>query len=166
MDGVPQGDWINPYGTRTVNKGIEMTLVTKGQYGDNVGARVYLMENSNQYLKVNLLNKEFSFTADVSNLACGINGALYFVEMEADGGSSKYPSNKAGARYGTGYCDAQCPHDIKFIQGEANCEDWKDDKGKYGSCCAELDIWEANKEANAFTAHPCSQPGNYKCSGI
>ena len=38
--------------------------------------------------------------------------------MEADGGMSKYSGNKAGAKYGTGYCDAQCPHDIKFINGE------------------------------------------------
>ena len=34
-------------------------------------------------------------------------GALYFVEMDADGGMSKFPSNTAGAKYGTGYCDAQ-----------------------------------------------------------
>ncbi len=32
----------------------------------------------------------------MSNLGCGLNGALYFVEMEADGGKSKYPGNKAG----------------------------------------------------------------------
>ena len=38
--------------------------------------------------------------------------------MEADGGMSKYSGNKAGAKYGTGYCDTQCPHDIKFINGE------------------------------------------------
>lgn len=28
--------------------------------------------------------------------------------METDGESSKYPTNKAGAKYGIGYCDAQC----------------------------------------------------------
>ena len=49
----------------------------------------------------------------MSQLPCGLNGALYFVEMQADGGLSEYPGNKAGAAYGTGYCDAQCPHDIK-----------------------------------------------------
>ena len=47
-------------------------------------------------------------------MPCGLNGALYFVEMAKDGGKSKYAGNKAGAAYGTGYCDAQCPHDIKF----------------------------------------------------
>jgi cellulose 1,4-beta-cellobiosidase len=49
---------------------------------------------------------------------CGINGALYFVKMDADGGLAKYSTNKAGAPYGTGYCDAQCPRDLKFIAGK------------------------------------------------
>lgn len=48
---------------------------------------------------------------------CGLNGALYFVSMDADGGMAKYPTNKAGAKYGTGYCDSQCPRDLKFING-------------------------------------------------
>jgi cellulose 1,4-beta-cellobiosidase len=34
-----------------------------------------------------LKNKEFTFTVDVSNMPCGLNGALYFVEMPEDGGS-------------------------------------------------------------------------------
>ena len=55
----------------------------------------------------NLLNKEFTFTVDDSELDCGLNGALYFVEMQRDGGLSEYPTNGAGAAYGTGYCDAQ-----------------------------------------------------------
>jgi cellulose 1,4-beta-cellobiosidase len=67
-----------------------------------------------------LLNKEFTFDVDVSNLPCGLNGALYLVEMDEDGGMAKYSSNKAGAKYGTGYCDTQCPHDIKFINGEVS----------------------------------------------
>ena len=35
--------------------------------------------------RFNLLNKEFTFTIDTSNLPCGLNGALYFVEMQKDG---------------------------------------------------------------------------------
>lgn len=72
----------------------------------------------------NLLNKEFTFDVDVSNLPCGLNGAVYFAQMDADGGLSKYETNKAGAKYGTGYCDAQCPQDVKFINGEANSQGW------------------------------------------
>lgn len=42
--------------------------------------------------------------------------------MDADGGLAKYPTNKAGAKLGTGYCDAQCPRDLKFIAGKV-CQD-------------------------------------------
>ncbi len=62
----------------------------------------------------------------VSTLPCGLNGALYFVQMDADGGLKRFPGNKAGGNLGTGYCDAQCPHDIKFINGEANGEKGRD----------------------------------------
>lgn len=80
--------------------------------------------------------------------SCGLNGALYFVAMDEDGGMSKYSTNKAGAKYGTGYCDAQCPRDLKFINGEANSAQWNPSSndqnagvGQYGSCCTEMDIW-------------------------
>ena len=66
--------------------------------------------------------------------------------MDADGGMGRYPGNRAGAAYGTGYCDAQCPHDVKFINGEANIVDWNTTtaEGSYGSCCTEMDIWEVS----------------------
>ena len=81
--------------------------------------------------------------------------------------------NSAGAKFGTGYCDAQCPHDIKFINGEANTIDWSPSEtdpnsggGKYGSCCAEMDLWEANSRSQAFTTHPCQVTGAFRCDGI
>jgi cellulose 1,4-beta-cellobiosidase len=129
------------------------------------------MDGDNYYM-FKLKNREFTFDVDVSNLPCGVNGALYFVEMEADGGRSKYSTNLAGAKYGTGYCDAQCPHDIKWISGEANVINWTPSPndpnagtGHYGSCCAEMDIWEANKVASAYTAHVCSHIGSKRCEG-
>lgn len=93
----------------------------QGQYSKNIGSRVYLMDaNDKEYELFNLKNQEFTFDVDMSNLPCGLNGALYFVEMDADGGSSRFPTNKAGAKYGTGYCDTQCPQDIKFINGQVS----------------------------------------------
>lgn len=86
--------------------------------------------------------------------------------MQQDGGSSEYADDKAGANYGVGYCDAQCPHDIKFIQGAANAEGWKDGIGKFGSCCMEFDLWEANSISQAFTAHPCTVEEQEKCDGL
>ena len=95
---------------------------------------------------------------------------MYFSEMEANGGLG-IGDNNAGAAFGTGYCDAQCPHDMKFIDGEANVIEWKPNPndlsnnmgaGKYGACCAEMDIWEANSMATAYTPHTCSTPSkNY-----
>ena len=87
------------------------------------------------------------------HIDCGLNGAMYFVQMDNDGGKSKYSkySDMAGAKYGTGYCDAQCPHDMKWTHGRANVEGWVPSethenvgKGKYGTCCTEIDLWEAN----------------------
>ena len=92
--------------------------------------------------------------------------------MDADGGAAKYANNKAGAKYGTGYCDAQCPRDLKFINGEANVAGWTPSTndanagvGNYGSCCSEMDIWEANNMATAFTPHPCTTIGQSRCAG-
>jgi len=100
---------------------------------------------------------------------------------------SKYSSNKAGAKYGTGYCDSQCPRDLKFIDGKvctstsavfdgvadgfdlkANVEDWKPSSndpnagvGGMGSCCAEMDIWEANSSKDPSDANPsCKTPSD------
>ena len=93
--------------------------------------------------------------------------------MDADGGMAKYDGNKAGAKLGTGYCDAQCPHDLKFINGEPNVDGWKPSAtdpnagvGKYGTCCAEMDIWESNSISTAYTAHACSVTEQTRCEGV
>jgi cellulose 1,4-beta-cellobiosidase len=130
------------------------------------------MQDDSHYQIFKLKNKEFTFDVDVSNLPCGLNGALYFVEMQADGGMAAHTGNKAGAKFGTGYCDAQCPHDMKFINGEANILDWKPSPndpnsgfGRYGTCCIEMDIWEANVMSSAYTPHVCTGSGQTRCSG-
>ncbi|KAJ8910315.1 hypothetical protein NQ315_012236 [Exocentrus adspersus] len=160
-------DYSGTYGITTSGDALTLKLIT----GENVGSRTYLMKDENTYQVFNLLNKEFTFDVDVSKLPCGVNGALYFVEMSADGDKGK-GDNNAGAKYGTGYCDAQCPHDLKFIGGEANVDGWEPsdgDKnsgsGKYGSCCNEMDVWEANSMGAAYTPHVCTHEGLYRCTG-
>ena len=37
-------------------------------------------------------------------------------------------------------------------------------KGR-GACCNEMDIWEANSRATAFTPHTCNHTGVYQCTG-
>ena len=158
---VDGADYQNTYGVVSSNTSLSLHFVTNNT-NVSVGSRLYLLDSDTRYKVFFLKNREFTFDVNVSKLPCGLNGALYFVEMDTDGGMSKYPGNKAGAKYGTGYCDAQCPHDLKFINGEANCENWKPsatDKnsgtGKYGSCCNELDIWEANSYSTVYNSHVC-----------
>ena len=116
---IDGADYEATYGITSPSAGaLQLKFVTKNQDGQNVGSRVYLMASDDKYRMFNLLNKEFTFDVDVSKLPCGLNGAVYFSEMDEDGGMSKFEANKAGAKYGTGYCDSQCPTDIKFINGE------------------------------------------------
>lgn len=168
LDGA---DYSSTYGITTSSGALKLDFVTKGS-NTNIGSRTYLMASDTEYQMFKLLGQEFTFDVDVSNLPCGLNGALYFVSMDADGGMSKYPTNKAGAKYGTGYCDSQCPQDIKFINGVANVEGWTPSKndvnagtGSMGTCCDEMDIWEANSISNAFTPHVCSSTGQTECTG-
>lgn len=114
------GDYPGTYGINVSGNSNKLTFVTKGDYATNIGSRTYLMADDTNYQMFNLLDAEFTFDVDLSQLPCGLNGALYFVSMDKDGGMSKYPTNKAGAKYGTGYCDAQCPRDLKFINGEVS----------------------------------------------
>ncbi|KAK0657176.1 glycoside hydrolase [Cercophora newfieldiana] len=163
---IEGADYSGTYGITTPSSGaLQLKFVTKNDNGKNVGSRVYLMASETKYRMFNLLNKEFTIDVDVSKLACGINGAVYFSEMDEDGGMARFPGNKAGAKYGTGYCDSQCPGDIKFINGEANSEGWKDGAGRFGACCAEMDIWEANLDATAYTPHPCTVSEQTRCEG-
>merc|ERR1739838_481179 len=59
-----------------------------------------------------------------------------------------------------------------FINGEANVDGWVPSDtdvnagtGKYGSCCTEIDIWEANKMSMAYTMHSCSPGEQTRCEG-
>ncbi|KAF2499844.1 cellobiohydrolaseI [Lophium mytilinum] len=169
LDGA---DYAATYGVTASGNALTLKFVTDGSYSKNIGSRMYLLASDTKYQMFKLVNQEFSFDVDVSKLPCGLNGALYLIEMDEDGGMAKYPTNKAGAKYGTGYCDTQCPHDIKFIDGEANVEGWAPStndanagSGTYGSCCNEMDIWEANSISAAYTPHVCSVDGQTRCSG-
>nr|AAL16941.1 cellobiohydrolase precursor [Thermoascus aurantiacus] len=168
LDGA---DYSGTYGVTTSGNALRLNFVTQSS-GKNIGSRLYLLQDDTTYQIFKLLGQEFTFDVDVSNLPCGLNGALYFVAMDADGNLSKYPGNKAGAKYGTGYCDSQCPRDLKFINGQANVEGWQPSAndpnagvGNHGSSCAEMDVWEANSISTAVTPHPCDTPGQTMCQG-
>jgi len=52
------------------------------------------------------------------------------------------------------------------MEGWETGNDANSGTGKYGTCCYELDIWEANSMASAYTNHPCGDiKGQYRCEG-
>lgn len=113
-------DYSGTYGITTSGNALTLKFIQPNSNGKNIGSRVYLMASDTKYQMFKVLNQEFSFDVDLSKLPCGLNGALYFSAMDEDGGMARFSTNKAGAKYGTGYCDSQCPRDIKFINGEAS----------------------------------------------
>lgn len=144
IEGVDWNDYKQAYGITPVTKGIRLSFLTRNNYGVNVGSRLYLLDESKtKYLGFDLRQKEFRFQVDLSSLECGLNAAVYFVELPLQ------DPYGVGSAYGVNYGDAQCASDIKWINGEVNF-------GKKGACSAEMDILESNKHAMAFTAHPCS----------
>ncbi|KLU90884.1 hypothetical protein MAPG_09409 [Magnaporthiopsis poae ATCC 64411] len=154
---------ISNYSTIGVStKGDALTLKlfmpnSNGTGYTRINPQVHLLaEDAKNYEMFKLVNQELTFDVDMSALTCGLNGALYFSEMEPSGSRSEL--NPAGAAHGTGYCDAQCFTTPAYINGLANLN-------KSGSCCNEMDIWEANKVATVFTPHTCSKPSSFLCRG-
>ena len=110
-------DYETTYGVTTEGNALNLKFVTEHEYGTNVGSRMYLLEDAQNYQTFDLIGNEFTFDVDLSTVACGLNSALYFVPMPKDGGLSTQEANTAGAEYGTGYCDSQCARDLKFLGG-------------------------------------------------
>jgi len=110
-----------------------------------------LSSDSGGYAMFDLLGKELTFTVDVSEVRiarrsrnsilrhpchqrhfpleiqvpAGMNAAIYLVSMDQMGNiGATYEdgnTNQAGWTRGVGYCDAQCPTDLNFVQGLASC---------------------------------------------
>lgn len=63
-------------------------------------------------------------------------------------------------------------HATDILSLQANVEGWAPSDndanagtGKYGSCCHEMDLWEANSISAAYTPHVCSVDGQTRCEG-
>ncbi|KAL8358911.1 hypothetical protein RB601_008199 [Gaeumannomyces tritici] len=155
----PMGDY-GRIGVSTKGDALTMRLFMPNANGTGytrINPQVYLLgEDGKGYEMFRLVNQELTFDVDMSSLGCGLNGALYFSEMDASG--SRGELNPAGAARGTGYCDAQCFTNRPFINGVANLN-------SSGNCCNEMDIWEANNAATVYSPHTCSKPSSFLCSG-
>ena len=89
-------DYRGTYGVTTSSDALTLKFITKGEYSTNIGSRLYLMKDTNNYEMFKLIGNEFTFDVDLSQLPCGLNGALYFVAMPQKG------FGETGAKYGTG----------------------------------------------------------------
>ncbi|CAI4217505.1 unnamed protein product [Parascedosporium putredinis] len=153
---IEGADYAGTYGASTSGDALTLKFVTEHEYGANIGSRLYLMETEDKYQMFTLLGNEFTFDVDMSKVGCGLNGALYFVSMDADGGLAKSPNNKAGAKYGTGYCDAQCPRDLKYIDGKGNIIGWNP---------SDNDQNAGQQNLHRLHPHPCTTVGQHTCTG-
>jgi cellulose 1,4-beta-cellobiosidase len=104
------------FGLETSGDKVKMNLFTKnGDVVKKASPRIYLYnEDEGGYHYFKLLSQELAFDVDMSKAGCGTNSALYFIEMSQTGDRDEM--NPAGAKYGTGYCDAQCPK-LNFVKG-------------------------------------------------
>merc|ERR1719331_3571407 len=88
VEGADQ-EYTSTYGVNAQGNKLSLSFVTQGPYSKNVGSRTYSMESEDKYMMFKLKNREFTYTVDDSQLDCGLNGALYFVAMDQDGGANK-----------------------------------------------------------------------------
>ncbi|CAK4231144.1 unnamed protein product [Aphanomyces euteiches] len=109
-------------------------VTTGGKLDVQLNNRLYILEDDNTYKYYKLLNQEFTFDVDVSNVP----------------------------RWQR--CFVLCPHGPRRWQGGINFINGQANLANKGQCCAEMDIWEANKFANAFTPHPCMTDNIFTCS--
>lgn len=158
LQGLTAARYAEAYGVQVGypnNRAITMNFATKDANTPtpNYGSRLYLTDGKGYTLFAPMAG-ELSFDVDVSQVPAGMNAAVYLVSMDRFGNLNSVSGdgvmNTAGWRRGLGYCDAQCPKDLRFVQGQGYNKDHV-----LASCCPEMDLFEGNRFVQAFTAHPC-----------
>ncbi|KAF5389943.1 hypothetical protein D9757_003658 [Collybiopsis confluens] len=162
------------YGVVSEGDSLTLKFVTTSEQ-KNVGSRLYLMApgSETEYQIFKLVNQEFTFDVDVSQLPCGLNGALYFSQMDADGGLILKDGNsldspptrlELGTELDTVTLNAHTTSSLS-MDWTPSTNNPNTGTGNTGSCCAEMDLWEANSQAAAYTAHPCTVTEQTACTG-
>lgn len=183
LEGVDYARELGIVTTNANNSGgggtVSLNYRTNLDFAHNLGSRVFLMENKTHYQTFHLPGNEIAFDVDVSTVDCGVNAAFTFVAMDADGGLARWSSGGAGAgaEYGTGYCDARCSREQRWIAGGANAEGWiphaagEDPRGGgyggLGACCGELAVLDSNSHSVSMSSHLCPWENRYSvCEGV
>ncbi|WYZ44021.1 hypothetical protein EsH8_VII_000457 [Colletotrichum jinshuiense] len=165
-------DYRGSYGLTTNGSSLTQKFTTLSAFDRNINSRVFLFDGgANKYQTFTLLGNELAFDVELSSVECGINSALYFVAMDPDGGLERSPLNKAGAKYGTGYCDASCIQSNRFVDGKANLENWTPSAtdphrgtGALGACCPEFDVWNSNRHSFSTISKSCRKNDYFVCN--
>mmetsp|Transcript_45969 Transcript_45969/g.127773 ORF Transcript_45969/g.127773 Transcript_45969/m.127773 type:complete len:485 (-) Transcript_45969:109-1563(-) len=166
VQGLDADAYKNTYGITVGSDSVTLKYANNQDGGSPAyGQRVFLTDMStadgNGYQMFDVLGSSLSFTIDLSNVPAGINAAVYFAAMDQYGWQGATYSdgnvNQAGWTRGLGYCDAQCPTDMKYTQDAG----WN--TGTFESCCPEMDLLEANRLSAALTPHPCTNPEPFVC---
>lgn len=166
LQGLRASKYADGYGVLVgspTNRALTLRYATKDKDSPspNYGSRVYLTDGEG-YTLFSPMAGEISFDVDISQVPAGMNAAVYLVSMNRYGNiasiSNSGVMNVAGWRRGLGYCDAQCPTDLRFVQDAGLNSD-----NRYASCCPEMDLFEANRFVSAMTAHPCKSAKESVC---
>merc|ERR1719401_419865 len=59
LEGVSKEKYASTYGITEIDGGVQLNFVTEHQYGVNVGSRLYLMNDDDNYKMFYLKNREF-----------------------------------------------------------------------------------------------------------
>ncbi|KAH6671000.1 exoglucanase 1 [Plectosphaerella plurivora] len=170
-------DYAGMHGITSSKDALTLRYATQSQFGTTRNSRVYLMESPTLYKTFTLADNEVAFDVDLSAVGCGLNSKLFFVAMDQDGGKAAYPTNRAGAKYGTGYCDATCTRSQRYVAGRASrpwCfpnhvhwyptqSDPNGGSGQYGACCSEIDVWNSNAHSYSMSTKLCQVNGYHRC---
>ncbi|KAF4344250.1 exoglucanase type C [Fusarium beomiforme] len=138
--------------------------------------RVMLMKDENHYEWTQIIDpwdSEYTFDVEVRDVPPGYKARLSLHWMWEKGNMDKKKGDKAGAKYGTGYCDAHCDQGQRFVMGRANYDGWEPSQtdphlgtGHLGACCIHLVLWEGNTHSTDFGHYPCDPRGPHMCKGI
>ncbi|KAK7937188.1 glycoside hydrolase family 7 protein [Apiospora aurea] len=158
---IEGADYASTYGITTSGNAVSLKFVTPNSSGTNVGSRVYLLADDENYEMFTMNGNEIAFDVENGEIGCGLNGAVYFVSMDEDGGKARSPATRRAPSTEPATATRSAP---------GNAEGWKpspDDAnsgvGAMGPCCAEMDLWEANSMSFALTPHPCEDSGYVVC---
>ncbi|KAF5251178.1 hypothetical protein FANTH_3722 [Fusarium anthophilum] len=173
VDCCIEGADYRAHGIKTEGTSLTMDLGATAPHVPKDLIRVMPLKDTERYPNKPLVRRhdsEYTFDIDVRNVPPGYKARVSLNWMEPDGARTRKKGDKAGAKYGTGYCDAACDKGQRFVEGTANYDGWVPDKhdpmlgaGRMSACCHTTVLWEGNIESTDYHWSPCLPPWYHMC---